>query len=161
MKKLSLIVFAFLFSVTAMTGAMAQSVEQFVSETLENFGTTPPQDQIGRVIGQICPSGNIITNADLQARCNEIAGGGINANPGARDGLQAMAPEENAVVASSQVDAGSAQIDNIGDRLSALRSGRAGGERGECKDCWDGLPKSMAGTQHHGRRNFSNDRTPD
>ena len=127
MKKLSLIVFAFMFSVTAMTGVMATSVEDFVSETLVNLGDTPPQDQIGQVIGQICPSGTIITNDDFQTLCGEIAGAGLSANPTARDGLQAMAPEENAVVASSQVDAGGAQIDNIGDRLSALRGGTAGG----------------------------------
>lgn len=127
MKNLFKICLSLAVLILVCNGAYAQSVEDFVSEQLEGLGNTPPQDQIGRVIGQICPSGTIITDADLQARCNEIAGAGLSANPTARDGLQAMAPEENAAVASSQVDAGSAQIDNIGDRLSALRGGTAGG----------------------------------
>jgi len=104
-----------------------QSTEDLISSTLQSLGNTPPQDKIGRVIGQICPSGTIITNQDLQDRCGEIAGAGLSANPTARDGLPAVALSENAAVASSQVDAGSAQIDNIGDRLSALRGGSAGG----------------------------------
>lgn len=114
------------YSFASTTVFATTSIEDFVSEQLQELGDTPPQDQLGFVVGQICPSGTIITDADLQARCNEIAGAGLSDNPTARDGLQAMAPEEDAVIASSQVDAGSAQIDNIGDRLSALRGGTAG-----------------------------------
>ena len=108
------------------TQAFAQSVEDFVSERLQEVGSNEAQDELAFVIGQICPSGTIITDDDLQARCNEVAGAGLSGNPTANDALQAMAPEEDAVIASGQVDAGSAQIDNIGDRLSALRGGTAG-----------------------------------
>ena len=116
------------------TGAnvFATTIEDQISADLQNFGVTPPQDEIGFVIGQICPSGVInpgqgkVTNQDLQNRCTELVVGTSSQDPAARDGLQAMAPEEDAVIASSQVDAGSAQIDNIGDRLSALRGGTAG-----------------------------------
>ncbi len=102
------------------------SIENFVSDTLVQVGENEPQDSMGFVVGQICPSGTIITDSDLQNRCNEIAVGAVvlaNDLEGARDAMQAMAPEEDAVIASTQVDSGSAQVDNVGDRLSAIRGG--------------------------------------
>ncbi len=92
----------------------------FISQALVDVGVNEPQDAIGIVIGIICPSG-AITNADFQQRCNEVAGAGLSANPTAGDGLQAMAPEEDAVVASSSVDSSSGHIDNVGNRISAAR----------------------------------------
>ena len=108
----------------------AGPVEDFVSNALVDVGENEPQDALGFVVGQICPSGTIITDEDLQDRCNEIAVGGVVSADdlgGARDAMHAMAPEEDAVIASSQVDAGSAQIDNIGDRLATIRGGSGGG----------------------------------
>lgn len=103
--------------------AFAQiSVEDFVSNELVDNAENEPQEAIGFVIGQICPSGTIITDSDFQDRCNEVAGGGISDNPTSNDGLQAMAPEEDAVIASSQVDASSGQQNNIGDRQASFRS---------------------------------------
>ncbi len=102
-------------------------VEKLVSDTLVDISENEPQASIGFVIGQICPSGTVINDADLQARCGEVAGGALSDNPTSNAALQAMAPEEDAVIASSQVDSGSAQIDNIGDRLSSLRGGGGGG----------------------------------
>lgn len=102
-------------------------VEKLVSDTLVGISENEPQASIGFVIGQICPSGTVINDADFQARCNEVAGGALSDNPTSNGALQAMAPEEDAVIASSQVDSGSAQIDNIGDRLSSLRGGGKGG----------------------------------
>ena len=105
-----------------------------IEDVLQNVSDTPPQRSIGKVIENICPLG-IVTSQDLQDRCDELVDGTLGViNPigatdpqGARDGLQAMAPEEDAVVASSQVDAGSAQMNNIGDRLSAIRGGAGAG----------------------------------
>ena len=37
-------------------------------------------------------------------------------------GLLAFAPEEGAALATSQVDAGGTQVDNIGDRQASFRS---------------------------------------
>ncbi len=102
-------------------------VEKLVSDTLVGISENEPQASIGFVIGQICPSGTVINDADFQARCNEVAGAALSDNNTANGALQAMAPEEDAVIASSQVDSGSAQIDNIGDRLSSLRGGGGGG----------------------------------
>ncbi|MEQ8660325.1 MAG: hypothetical protein RLW62_05875, partial [Gammaproteobacteria bacterium] len=104
----------------------ASEVEDFVSGELRRLSDTPVQSAVGTVIGQICPSGTIITDADLQARCDEIAVAGVvNANDtaGAREALQAMGAEEGAAVASTQVDARSGQIDAIGQRLTTLRGG--------------------------------------
>ncbi len=95
---------------------------------------TPPQSAIGAVIEDICPQG-VITSTDFQARCDELVDGvlGVVSGEGsgtdlegARDGLQAMAPEEAAVVGTTQVDAASAQIDNIGARIANVRSGATG-----------------------------------
>ncbi|MEM7468281.1 MAG: autotransporter outer membrane beta-barrel domain-containing protein [Pseudomonadota bacterium] len=133
--KLSRLIACLLLLLVGINTATAQSLEEIedsISADLESFGVTPPQDALGFVVGQICPSGAIspgmgkIVNDDLQARCGEIVGATGSGNNDARDGLQAMAPEEDAVIASSQVDAGSAQVDNIGDRLSSLRAGTAG-----------------------------------
>lgn len=108
--------------------AYATSVEDIVSDGLESISQTPVQSAVGFVIGQICPSGTIITDSDLQARCNEIAVAGVvDSDPdndqSARDGLQAMGAEEGAAVASLQVDSQGAQIDAIGQRISAVRGG--------------------------------------
>ena len=132
MKIIKLLMLALLAGGSLSTWATIDEIEDAISQDLQDFGNTPPQDAIGFVIGQICPSGATmlapakVTDPDLQARCTELVGGTSAGNETVRDGLQAMAPEEDAVIASSQVDAGSAQIDNIGDRLSALRGGTAG-----------------------------------
>ncbi|MCB1748410.1 MAG: autotransporter outer membrane beta-barrel domain-containing protein [Gammaproteobacteria bacterium] len=109
-------------------GALATGVEDFVSAELRRVSDSPVQSAVGTVIGQICPSGTIITDADLQARCDEIAVAGVvnpaaSKLPGVRDALQAMGDEEAAVVATSKVDGKGAQVDAIGQRLSALRAG--------------------------------------
>ena len=110
------------------TAAVATEVEDFVSGELRRISETPVQSALGTVIGQICPSGLLITDSDLQNRCDEIATAIVgNADPtddgGARDALQAMAAEEDAVIASSRVDSRSGQIDAIGQRLTNLRGG--------------------------------------
>lgn len=110
--------------------AGATEVEDFVSQSLRDVSLNPVQSALGTVIGQICPSGTIINNDDLQARCNEIAVGAVvegNDISGARDAMQAMAAEEDAVIASTQVDASSGQIDAIGQRISNVRGGATTG----------------------------------
>jgi hypothetical protein len=100
---------------------------------LQTISATPPQDAIGEVIEEICPTG-VILDPDLQARCTEIVVGGVSDPPigggtdipGAQEGLQAMAPEENAAVGTSSIEVSGAQIDNIGARLGALRRGATG-----------------------------------
>lgn len=111
--------------------AYGSGVEDFVSGELRAISSTPVQAAVGQVIGQICPSGQIITNADLQDRCNEIAvAGAVNQDPdddgGARDGLQAMGAEEDAAVASTQLDSSSGSTDAIGQRISSVRMGGQG-----------------------------------
>ena len=123
------------------------STEDIVSNDLVSIGDTGPQDSLGFVVGQICPgglalgvpgpggipttsSGGVLLDRDLSARCNEVvAAAGTFASirdssdqSDARDGLQGFAPEEGAVVATSKVDAGSAQVDNISDRQASFRS---------------------------------------
>lgn len=85
-----------------------------------------PQKAIAKVIEEICPPGNLLS-ADLQSRCNEIAGailGGKGIAQG-RAGLQAMAPEENSVVHATEVDTGKPQKTAVFGRLSSLRAGTA------------------------------------
>jgi outer membrane autotransporter protein len=100
-----------------------------LSDLLVDIAETEPQAAVGFVIGQICPGGlvsegGVLESPDLQDRCTEIAVAGLTGDDAAtRAGEQAMANEEGAVVASSQVDAGSAQVDSIGQRLSTVRGG--------------------------------------
>lgn len=126
-----------------------------LSNTLVGVSENEPQAAVGFVIGQICPgglesSGGVLRSQDLNDRCTEVAVSGITGSPvpdsgpgsgsggssseshhseqlGANVGMQAMANEEGAVVASSQVDAGSAQVDSIGQRLSTVRGGGGAG----------------------------------
>jgi uncharacterized protein YhjY with autotransporter beta-barrel domain len=96
--------------------------------TLRKAGQTPPQQVTGELVGFICPPGNIL-GANLQNRCNEIAteilgtGGDL---AGALAGLQAMAPEENSAVQTSDVDASQARGQDVRDRLEQRRD--------ECND---------------------------
>jgi len=100
---------------------------QTPDELLEEIGANLPQAEIGRVIGIICPSGQI-TSDDLQARCNELINAAFRQQvPQAQAALQAMAPEENAAVGSSLVDTAVQQIDRVGQRIEAVRAGARGG----------------------------------
>lgn len=110
-----------------LTGS-APAVATPIADAFGALAATPPQQAVGATIAVICPSGKI-TSTDLQARCNEIAGEALATMPGdasgARDGLQAMAPEEDAVLGSLQVDADQNHLDTVRGRLSALRGAGA------------------------------------
>jgi len=113
---------------------VAQS-EEFVSPidtVLLNQAITPPQQAMAVVVEDICPPPlGFITDSDLQVRCSEmvvaILGGNAQDAADALDGLQALAPEEAAVLGSTQVDASGAQMDNIGERIGNVRTGVATG----------------------------------
>ena len=72
----------------------------------------------------------MLLNRDLSDRCTEIvvASGIFGDGPTSsgdlevQAGLQAMAPEEGAVLATSQVDAGEVQQKNIGDRMASFHT---------------------------------------
>jgi outer membrane lipase/esterase len=102
-------------------------VPTYAQGPLQDISETPPQEELGEVIEEICPADPpVITNPDLQERCNELVGS-VGTDPeGAREGLQAMAPEENSAVGTSSIEVSGAQIDNIGARLAALRRGTTG-----------------------------------
>jgi hypothetical protein len=113
-------------------GMVSTYAQSPIEGDLQTISATPPQDAIGEVIEDICPPGMGLVE-DLQARCNEIVVGGVadipgggGDIPGAQEGLQAMAPEENAAVGTSSIEVSGAQIDNIGARLGALRRGATG-----------------------------------
>jgi outer membrane autotransporter protein len=111
-----------------MVPTYAQGPISPIEGALQEISATPPQDAIGEVIEDICPPpvGDLVD--DLQDRCDEIVVGGVGGGdiPGAQEGLQAMAPEENAAVGTSSIEVSGAQIDNIGARLGALRRGATG-----------------------------------
>lgn len=103
-----------------------------VSAALRGVSENPVQSSVGQVIGQICPPGNVIVDPgmdDLQARCNEIAVGAVvvgNDVSGAQDALQAMGAEEDAAIASTQVDQRGGHQDAVGQRIGAVRAGATG-----------------------------------
>jgi len=104
--------------------AAAQSPIQGV---LTGIATTPPQAAVGAVIEVICPPQQGLV-ADLQARCNEIVLSTLvnqrDVN-GSRDGLQAMASEEDSVVGTTQSDLGAGETDMATQRIELARSGTA------------------------------------
>ncbi len=119
---------------TAAGGTELDPIQQLVTDSLLATSDTPVQESLARTIGIICPLGVLNSQGtdgqDLQARCNEIAGASL-AGPagdaqGARDGLQAMAPEEDAAIASLEVDASSGHVDSIGGRLANVRGATPG-----------------------------------
>jgi uncharacterized protein YhjY with autotransporter beta-barrel domain len=77
----------------------------------------------GELVGFICPPQTIL-GSDLQDRCNEIAteilgSGDIS---GALAGLQAMAPEENSAVQTTEVDASQSRTEDLRERLEERRT---------------------------------------
>jgi len=107
-----------------------------IEDILQEAAQTPPQQSIGLVIEDICPAGVLDPGGDLQARCDELVDGvlGVVSGslagtdlPGALEGLQAMAPEEGAVLATQQLDASGGDPQAVHDRLSSLRSGAGAG----------------------------------
>ncbi len=93
---------------------------------------TPPQKALAAVVQDICPSSlGHITDADLQDRCSELVqavnSGDSNRVIQAQRGLQAVAPEESAVIGTSLLDAAGAHADNIGERISNIRGGPLSG----------------------------------
>lgn len=96
-----------------------------IEGVLQNEAQTPPQHAMAELIEDICPLG--VVGVDLQARCDEVVveilrGGDVT---GARDGLQSMANEEGAVIASTEVDASNIQMETVNGRLGGGRSGGA------------------------------------
>jgi uncharacterized protein with beta-barrel porin domain len=107
-------------------GMVSTYAQSPIEGELQAISVTPPQEVLGEVIEDICPPprGDLVD--DLQDRCDEIVGARGTDAEGAREGLQAMAPEENSAVGTSSIEVSGAQIDNIGARLAALRRGTTG-----------------------------------
>ncbi len=122
-----LVALSWLLTPALLAPALAQGTKSPIEGVLQDISANPPQAAIGNVIEDICPSGNI-ASADLQARCNDLVLGLLRDRnvAGAQAALQAMAPEENAVVGSSLVDTAVTQLDAVAARLEALRRGTAG-----------------------------------
>jgi uncharacterized protein with beta-barrel porin domain len=113
--------------IITLTATQIGMVSTYAQGPLQDISETPPQEELGEVIEEICPARPpVITNPDLQERCNELVGAVDIDDEGAREGLQAMAPEENSTVGTSSIEVSGAQIDNIGARLAALRRGTTG-----------------------------------
>jgi len=102
-----------------------------LSDALVDQADNRPQAAFGFAIGQICPGGlvdegGVLLSQDLKDRCGEVAGAGLSNNPTSNDGMQNMANEEDLVL-GSQVDAGGAQVDAIGQRIATVRGGGGAG----------------------------------
>ncbi len=99
-------------------------VQQLIDESLARSASTPPQREVGRVIGVICPQG--IVSDDLQRDCNAVVGGAFNDDPGSATALDNITPDE----ASAPLDASQTSINvqtrNIASRQAALRRGVRG-----------------------------------
>lgn len=101
------------------------AISTAITGQLQAVTDNPTQRGVAEVIECICPPGNLL-GADLQNRCNEIAGEILTGGDvsGALNGLQAMGAEEDSLLSSTQVDSNNnAQVNDIGNRQAALRSG--------------------------------------
>ncbi len=121
-------------------------------DDLESVSGTDAQRAMATPIGTACPTGlapgvpgaspssmGVLLSRDFRDRCTEVVVATLSSSPSgpsgpsspsssslaseAQAGLQGMAPEEGAVLATSQVDAGETQMNNIGDRLSSFHGG--------------------------------------
>ena len=95
-----------------------------IDNLLQEATANDPQKAVAAVIEQICPPGNLLSQ-DLQNQCDDIVVATLiegNVAQG-QAGLQGMAPEENSVVHSTEVDTGKTQRTDILGRLSSLRTG--------------------------------------
>lgn len=100
------------------------AVQDLINESLSQAAATPPQREVGRVIGTICPKG--IVSEELQRDCNAVVGGAIGGDPGSATALDNVTPDE----ASAPLDASQTSINvqtrNIAARQAALRRGAGG-----------------------------------
>ncbi|MFT4564465.1 MAG: outer membrane lipase/esterase [Gammaproteobacteria bacterium] len=119
--------------------AIATEILNPYSNALVEASVNTSQSAVGTTIGKICPGGLVsgggsLLSEDLSARCTElVAPTSFSETPLTADelrdvqaGLQGMAPEEDAVIASSTVDGSSVQVDAIGNRFAAIHAGGAG-----------------------------------
>jgi outer membrane lipase/esterase len=116
---------------SGLTPALAQSYPTVppspVEGLLQGETVNPQARELGRLIEDICPVGNL--GADLQARCNDLVVGTLQGDiPGAtvNDILLQWAPEEVGVQGSTAIDTSNVQARNVGARLAALRRGASG-----------------------------------
>ena len=107
-----------------------------VENVLQGRAESTPQRAFGRLIEDVCPgtltTGNLLDldpNQDLKLRCDEMWANALLGNdlPGVTSGLQNTASEEDAAVASNEVDAAASGRANVQGRINGVRAGGGGG----------------------------------
>ena len=119
---------ALILTLACSTNVAAQSVipgpgtTTAIQGELQSATLTPPQQTTAALVEFVCPPGNLLSS-DLQTRCNEIAIGILRGTDtsGALAGLQGMAPEENSVVQTLEVDGSQATDEEVRKRLERRR----------------------------------------
>ncbi len=123
---------ALILTLACATQVAAQSVipgpgtSTAIQGELQSAVQTPPQQTTAALVEFICPPGNLLSS-DLQTRCNEIAIGILGSRGqggdlgGALAGLQGMAPEENSVIQTIEVDGAGSRDEEVRQRLERRR----------------------------------------
>lgn len=119
---------SFLFRLTSPQGATLGGIQQ-MTITIENKlsslqslpGLTPQQREMAKMLDEAC----VQAHGDLLTRCGEILRGEFT-EVELKDILQELLPNEISSMGSTVVKLGSIQLDNLTERLSALRRGQRG-----------------------------------
>ena len=118
-----------IYSVPLVTGMMcassytqAQTVEEFPQDqiTEDHHHGLDNRDSVNNTILTICPQG--VVGEELQARCNELIEAGSPTNV-----LTQVTSEQTASQKSIAMEMNNGQLATLGNRISAIRSGRQGG----------------------------------
>ncbi|HXH03232.1 MAG TPA: autotransporter outer membrane beta-barrel domain-containing protein [Candidatus Competibacteraceae bacterium] len=102
------------------------------SQALLALAATPPQRELARVIGIVCPQG--IASADLQRDCNQLLAGAVSPDSTivvqSANALAQLTPDQAGTPSNAAQSTVNVQARNVGARLAALRHGASGVQLG-------------------------------
>ncbi len=99
-------------------------VNQSISALLGALAQTPPQREMGRVIGVVCPKQ--VAGENLQRDCDALVGAAGDQDPSAAQALARVTPDQVSAPTDASQTAMRTQLRNLGARLAALRAGARG-----------------------------------
>ncbi|RMD64776.1 autotransporter outer membrane beta-barrel domain-containing protein [Candidatus Parcubacteria bacterium] len=99
-------------------------VSQSAVDLLGSLAKTPPQREMGRVIGVVCPKQ--VAGGNLQRDCDALIQAAAQQDPSAGEALAQVTPDQVSAPIDASQTAMQIQMRNIGARLAALRAGAQG-----------------------------------
>lgn len=118
------------------------AVSASLADVLESLGRTPPQREMGRVIGTVCSGGTAGPN--FQRDCNALVSAALGGDPNASQALAQVTPDQVSAPTDASQTAMQTQMRNLGRRLAALRAGARGFSVSGLSFSLDGQPIRLA-----------------